>query len=127
MKAPILFATLLIIAFVACSSSPGGLKLPAYSTVQVGEYILSDIEIEEMREIFSSLKQSSYEFIEKPDLQIRGFRNANDSHPDLYSIFLAEGFIFVGDYFEAWANSFKGQKSACYVLNREAKEFLESF
>ena len=60
MEASVLFATLLLIALTACSSSPGGLKLPAYSSVQVEDYTLSDIEIEEMREIFSSLKKSTH-------------------------------------------------------------------
>jgi hypothetical protein len=117
---------LIVILLSACSGGRKGIKLPDYEKMLADTKQLSADEIEELQELFLDLEPAVYEFFEKPEYLLYGYLNENSKTPDIYSIFIAEGYIYVGDYFIAWADRMKGRTTRCYKMDEYTAYVLEN-
>ncbi|MFC1887710.1 hypothetical protein ACFLYK_02770 [Candidatus Cloacimonadota bacterium] len=121
-----LILIILFILIAGCSKGGKGIKLPDYEKMKTDAKELSREDIDELRELFLNLEPAVYEFFEKPEFLLYGYSHKNSKTPDVYSIFLAEGYIYVGDYFVAWADRMKGRTSKCYKLDEYTSYILEN-
>jgi len=126
MKNIILFLAILLL-LSACGRSGKGIKMTNYVKMEINSKEISQEDIEELRELFLNLEPATYEFYEKPEVIAFGYRTDNDKRPDMFSIFIAEGFIYAGDYFIAWADRMKGRTSKCYKLDEYTSYLLENY
>lgn len=117
---------LLSILIISCGSGGKGIKLPDYEKMLADTKEVSADEIEELQELFLDLEPAVYEFFEKPDYLLYGYLNEDSKTPDIYSIFIAEGYVYVGDYFVAWADRMKGRTTHCYKMDEYTSYVLEN-
>ena len=119
---------ILIFALYSCSfKSEKSIQFPDYVKVKIKSQELTIEEVEDLRDIFSELEPIKKDVYDKPDIIILGYNSENDGNPDMYCVFKKDRYIFVGDYFEAWAQRMKGRKSNCYIINEDLKSFLEIY
>jgi hypothetical protein len=122
----ILLLFVLFILIVGCGAGGKGIKLPDYKKMSTDEKELSQDDIDELQDLFMNLEPAVYEFYEKPEFLLYGYKSVTNKTRDVYSIFIAEGYIYVGDYFVAWADRMKGRTSKCFKLDEYTSYVLEN-
>jgi len=122
-----IFPVLLIfLIFLSCSKGGKGIKMPDYQIMKADSKELTRDQIAELKELFLDLEPDTYDFYEKPEFILYGYRTEQAKTPDVYSIFLSEGYVYQGDYFVAWADRMKGRTSKCYKLDEYTSFILEN-
>ncbi len=122
----IILLLLIILPLISCGSGGKGIKLPDYEKMLADNKELSSDDIQELQELFLDLEPAVYEFYEKPQFLLYGYQSENSKTPDVYSIFIDEGYVYVGDYFVAWADRMKGRNTKCYKLDDYTSYVLEN-
>jgi len=120
----LILVALLVIS--GCGTSGKGIEMPNYVRMEGNSKTIPTDDVDELRDLFLELEPTTYEFYEKPELILYGFRSENDKSPDMYCAFIEEGYVYVGDYFVAWADRVKGRTTKCYKLDEYTSYLLEN-
>ncbi len=124
-------STFLLIIFIiitlSCSGSRKGIKLPKYEKILVNDQEMSFDDIKDLRKEFRKLVLTEHQFFDDSEILLYCYKTQNDKFPDLYAIYLEEGFVYEGDSFEALADTFKNRKTKCYEISEEVRFVLSLY
>ncbi len=118
----VLFIVLMVFTvLVGCSSSKN--KIPKYPFMKVDEQEILASEAKDVRTILLNLDSTKYQFRNKPDYILYGFKD--DSKYDMYCIYIDEELIYQGDVFKAMFDDLTSRKSNCLEFDKNAKDFFK--
>jgi len=112
---------ILILITFSCSGTRKGIKLPKYEKIMVNDQEMSFDDIKDLIKAFKKLVPTEHQFFDDAEILLYCYKTPDDKFPDLYAIYLEEGFVYEGDSFKALADTFKNRKTKCYEISEEVR------